>query len=101
MGIRRWLRRVERDSRESADTITLVDTETGEEFSVPREASLLVMANVLEDEEDLYDRYPWMKPILPRLNQLVHRDNGEPFFLEDMTHTGKTAANTIKEGDTT
>ncbi len=73
MGIRRWLRRIERDAKESADT------------------------TVLEDEEDLYREYPWMKEILPRLDRLVHRNSGDPFFLEDMTHTGKAASNTMSE----
>jgi hypothetical protein len=94
MGIRRWLRRIERDSKETADTMTLLDTETGEEFKVPRYAALDVLANALVDEEDVYDRYPWMKPILPRLNRLVDRDSGQPFFLEDMRHTSRAAANT-------
>jgi hypothetical protein len=97
MGIRRWLRRIERDSKESADTITLLDTETHERFEVPRNAGLLVIANVLEDEEDLYHEYPWMKEVLPRLNRLVDRDSGSPFFLEDMRWSGKTAAN-VEEG---
>ncbi len=96
MGIRRWLRRVERDSKESADTMTLLDTETGEEFEVPRYAALYVLASSLDDEEDVYREYPWMRPLGPRLHRLVDRDSGEPFFLSDMTHTGKTAANREK-----
>jgi hypothetical protein len=96
-GLRRWARNLERGAKESADTMTLLDTETHETFEVPRNAGLLVIANVLKDEEDLYHEYPWMKEVLPRLNQLVHRDNGSPFFLEDMTHTGKAASNTEEE----
>ncbi len=88
MGLRRWLRRIERDSRETADTFVLLDTETGEEFEVPKSAFLLVLAAY--DEEAKVD--PKVVPLLGRLDRLVDRDTGEPFFLEDMTHSGKTAS---------
>jgi hypothetical protein len=81
VGLRRWLKRVERDSKESSGTYTLIDTETGEEFEVPRDAGMLVIAHALEDEEDVYSLYPWMRPLGSRLHRLVDRDTGEPFFL--------------------
>ncbi len=89
MGIRRWLRRIERDAKESGDTMTLIDTETGEEFEVPKTAFLLVLAAF--DEEAEVD--PKVVPLLGRLDRLVDRDTGEPFFLSDMRWSGKTAAN--------
>jgi hypothetical protein len=94
MGIRRWLRRIERDAKETSGTFVLVDVESGEEFEVPRYAALDVLANALVDEEDVYLSYPWMKPILPRLNRPVDdRDTGEPFWL----YPTRTAANTEEE----
>jgi hypothetical protein len=98
-GLRRWARNLERDARESVDTYVLLDTETGEEFEVPKNAGLLVIANALVDEEDLYQMYPWMEPLGPRLHRLVDRDTGDPFFLEDIRHTGKAASNTMREED--
>jgi hypothetical protein len=92
MGIRRWLRRIERDARESADTTVLVDTETGEEFEVPKDVFLHVMGSFDDAELD-----PEIAPLLDRLDRLVYSSTGERFWLEDMTHTGKTAANTQQE----
>jgi hypothetical protein len=88
MGIRRWLRRIERDARESADTCVLLDERTGEEFEVPKDVFLHVMGAFAGDEPD-----PKIAQILDRLDRLVYRDSGQPFWVEDMTHTGKTAAN--------
>jgi hypothetical protein len=95
-GLRRWLRRVERDSKESSDRMILLDTETGEEFSVPSNAFLLVLEVAAGGEPD-----PRVQPLLDRLDRLVDRDTGEPFWLEDMTHTGKAAANAEKEEEHT
>jgi hypothetical protein len=91
MGIRRWLRRVERDSKESADTIWLIDTETGEEIEAPRNVFLLILEAATSEEPD-----PAVAPILDRLDRLVYRDNGEQVFLSDMRWSGKTAANVEK-----
>ncbi len=88
MGIRRWLRRIERDARESADTTVLVDQETGEEFEVSKHVFLHVMGSFNGEEPD-----PEITPLLDRLDQLVYRDTGERFWLADMRHTGKAAAN--------
>ncbi len=88
MGIRRWLRRIERDARESADTIILLDQETGETFEAPKGAFLHVLASLGDEEPD-----PAIAPLLDRLGRLVVRDTGERFWLEDMTHTGRAAAN--------
>ncbi len=88
MGIRCWLRRIERDARESADTTVLVDEETGEEFEVPKDAFLRVMGSFGDEEPD-----PQIAPLLDRLDRLVYLNIGKPFWVEDMTHTGKTAAN--------
>ncbi len=88
MGIKRWLRRIERDARESADTTVLVDEGTGETFEVPKDAFLRVMGSFNGEEPD-----PEIVQILDRLDRLVYRDNGQPFFLSDMRHSGKTAAN--------
>jgi hypothetical protein len=93
VGIRRWLRKIERDSRESADTLILLDTQTGEEFEVPRTAFLLILAAF--DEEAEVD--PVVVPLLDRLDRLVIRDTGERFWLSDQTHTGRAAANTMSE----
>ncbi len=87
------MRNLERSAKESSGTFMLLDVETGEEFEVPRDAGMLMIAHALDDEEDVYDRYPWMRPLGPRLHRLVVRDSGEPFFLEDMRHTGKAASN--------
>jgi hypothetical protein len=97
VNLRGWLRKIERDSKESADTIVVVDSENGDEIEVPRNAGLYVIANALEDEEDVYREYPWMKEFLPRLDRLVLRDSGEPFFLEDLRWSGKTAWNAEQE----
>ena len=92
MGIRSWLRRIERDAREAADTTVLVDEETGEEFEVPKDAFLRVMGSFDDAEPD-----PQISPLLDRLDRLVYSSTGERFWLEDMTHAGKTAANTEQE----
>jgi hypothetical protein len=94
MGIRSWLKRVERDAREAADTMWLVDVGTGEEFEVPNDMFLRIIGS-FEDEEDEMD--PLVAKLMPRLENLYCKDNGERFWLEDMTHTGKTAANTEEE----
>lgn len=92
MGIRRWLRRIERDARESSDMTVLVDEETGEEFEVPKGAFLLAMASFGDEEPE-----PEMAPLLDRLDRLVYRDTSEPFFVSDMRHTGKAAANSSSQ----
>jgi hypothetical protein len=84
--------RIERDARESADTTVLVDEETGEEFEVPKDAFLHVMGSFGDEEPD-----PEIAPLLDRLDRLVYRNTGERFWVEDMTHTGKTASNAEKE----
>ena len=88
-GLRRWMRRIERDARESSDTFVLIDTQTNETFEVPRTAFLHVLASFDDEEEP----DPEIAPLLDRLPFLVDRDTGEPFFLEDNTHTGRAAAN--------
>jgi hypothetical protein len=88
MGLRRWLRRMERDAREAVDTTVLVDGKTGEEFEVPKDAFLHVMASFGDEAPE-----PQIAEILDCLDRLVYRETGEPFWLEDMTHTGRTAAN--------
>jgi hypothetical protein len=92
-GLRRWVRNLERTSRETDDMIVLVDVETNQTFSVPKTAFLDVLASFADEEEP----DPEMAPLLERLDRLVARDTGERFWLEDMTHTGKTAANTEEE----
>ena len=92
-GLRRWARNLERDARATSGSMTLVDTESGEEFSVPKDAFLLVLAS-FNDEAEVD---PEIQPLLDRLDRLVDRDTGERFWLADMTHTGKTAANTEEE----
>jgi hypothetical protein len=94
-GLRRWLRRIERDSRETSDTSTLLDVESGEEIEAPRNAFLLILEAATSEEPD-----PAVAPLLDRLDRLVHRDNGEPVFLSDMRFSGKSASNTMKEGET-
>ena len=91
MALRRWLRRIERDARASADTYILVDEETGEEFEAPKGAFLRVLC-ATEEEPD-----PAIAPLLDRLERLYYLDSGERFWLEDMTHTGKTAANSSSQ----
>jgi hypothetical protein len=88
--------RIERDARKSADTTVLVDEETREEFEVPKDAFLHVIGSFDDEEPD-----PQIAPLLERLDRLVDRDTGEPFWLEDMTHTGKAAANAEKEEEHT
>jgi hypothetical protein len=95
-GLRRWVRRIERDARGAGDTMTLVDTETNETFEVPKTAFLHVIGSFDDEEPD-----PETAPLLERLDRLVDRDTGEPFWLEDMTHTGKAAANAEKEEEHT
>jgi hypothetical protein len=88
MGIRRWLRRIERDSKDARDTVILLDVESGEEIEAPRDVFLRILASAYHEEEP----DPEIVPLLHRLDRLVFRDNGEPVFLEDMRHSGKTAA---------
>ena len=71
-----------------------MDEETGEVFEAPRAAFLHVLAS-LDDEEP----GPEIAPLLDRVDRLVYRDWGQRFWLTDMTHTGKTAANTTSEED--
>ncbi len=73
-GLRRWLRRVEHDARESADMIVLVDGETGETFQVPHDAFMRVLCAAHGDEPD-----PEIAPLLDRLQRLVYTDS-EPFW---------------------
>jgi hypothetical protein len=75
VGIRRWLRRIERSSRESADTMVLLDTETGEQFEAPRDAFLRMLASLGDEEPE-----PQIAPLVDRLDRLVLRDTGERFW---------------------
>jgi hypothetical protein len=73
MGLRRWLRRIEHDARESAGTCILVDEETSEEFKVPQDAFMRVLC-ATEEEPD-----PQIAPLLDRLQRLFYT-NGDPFW---------------------
>ena len=88
--LRGWIRRAERAAKEASGTITLLDEESGETFVVPRDAFAYVIASYADEEPD-----PQIAPLLDRLDRLVYRDTGERFWLEDMTHTGKAAANRV------
>jgi hypothetical protein len=90
MGIRSWLRRIERDAKETSGTFVLVDTESGEEIEVSKNAFLAVLSSSLDDEEE---PDPEIAPLLERLDRLVDRDTGEPFWL----YPTRTAANTEEE----
>jgi hypothetical protein len=68
----------------------LVDSETGEEYEAPEDIFLRVMG-ALGSEEPEPD--PLVAEIIDRLNWLYYRESGEAFWLRDMTHTGKAAAN--------
>jgi hypothetical protein len=88
MGIRRWLRKIERDSRETADMITLVDVESGEEFEMSKGALLEMFVGVLDCAvNDDKEPDPAIQAILPteddpdKLERLVFRDTGEHFWL--------------------
>jgi hypothetical protein len=70
----------------------LVDEDTGEEFEASKDAFLRAMGAFGDEELD-----PQIAPLLGRLDRLVYRESGQPFFVEDMTHSGKTASNAEKE----
>ena len=74
MGLRRWMRHLERDASETADTTILVDEEACETFSVPQDAFIRVMVAVHDGEPD-----PEIAPLLDRLQRLFYT-NGEPFW---------------------
>jgi hypothetical protein len=98
MGIRRWLRRVERDSRETSEWVVLIDERDGSTHQVPRDAFLQILGSLEPDvmntpEEERSELEPWMLEVLPRLQHLYFTD-GSPFWLSDQTHTGKAASNT-------
>jgi hypothetical protein len=82
--------------RKRPTRFVLVDTQSGEEFEVPKTVFLHVIASFDDEEPD-----PQIEPLLDRLDRLVDRDTGEPFFLKDMRFSGKAASNTVKEGETT
>jgi hypothetical protein len=105
VGIRRWIRKVEAASKEASGTIVLVDERDGSTYQVPRDAPLQILGSLEPDvmnwpEEERPEPEPWMLEVAPRLQHLYFTD-GSPFWLSDQTHTGKAAANTMKEGETT
>ena len=77
-------------ARAQATRSVLVDSETGQEYEAPEDIFLRVMGS-LGGEEPEPD--PLVAEIIGRLNWLYYRESGEPFWLRDMTHTGKAAAN--------
>jgi hypothetical protein len=66
----------------------LLDEESGETFVVSKDAFAYVIASYADEEPA-----PEIAPLLDRLDRLVYFDTGERFWLEDMTPTGKAAAN--------
>ena len=77
-------------ARAQATRSVLVDSETGQEYEAPEHIFLRVVG-ALGGEEPEPD--PLVAEIIGRLNWLYYRESGEPFWLRDMTHTGKAAAN--------
>ena len=77
-------------ARAQSTRSVLVDSETGEEYEAPEDIFLRVMGS-LGGEEPEPD--PLVAEIIDRLNWLYYRESGELFWLRDMTHTGKAAAN--------
>jgi hypothetical protein len=69
---------------------------TGKEYPAPRDAFLRVLCSAV-DERELDD--PRIVALVDeddqdKLHRVVFEETGDPFFLESMVHTGKTAANT-------
>jgi hypothetical protein len=92
-GLRGWIRRAERAAKEASGEIVLVDERDRQTYHVPKDAFSLVLVATAGEEP-----HPAIEAILPtdddpdKLERLYYA-NGEPFWLEDMTHTGKAAAN--------
>ena len=98
--VRRWIRRVERCQRcgRHKDRRGRRDRQgiPGTTHPVPRDAVLRVLCSAV-DESELDD--PRIGALLDeddhdKLHRLVFKETGDPFFLESMVHTGKTAENT-------
>jgi hypothetical protein len=91
--LRHWIRRAERAAKETSGEIVLVDERDGRTHHVPKDAFSLVLVAAVGEEPD-----PAIETILPtdedpdKLERLYY-SNGEPFWVSDMTHTGKAAAN--------
>jgi hypothetical protein len=90
--VRSKIRRLERAAQEASGEIVLVDEKYGSTHHVPRDAfSLVLAASISEVDESI-------EAILPTENdpdklERLYYSNGEPFWVSDMTFTGKAAAN--------
>jgi hypothetical protein len=103
-GLRRWMRNLERNARETSGWMVLIDERDGSTYQVPKDAFLQLLGSLEPDvmntpEEERPEPEPWMLEVAPRLQHL-YDTNGNPFWLEDMRWSGKTAAN-AREGETT